>query len=430
MGLIKALAGTIGGQLADQWREFFYCEALDIYTLGMVGKKRESAQNRSSNMHGSDNIISDGSTIAVNDGQCMLIVEQGKIIEICAEPGEFIFDKSSEPSVMFGGLSNGIKKSIDTINRRFTFGGDTGKDQRIYFFNTKEILDNRYGTVSPIPFRVVDNNIGLDIDIAVSCNGIYSFKITDPVLFYTNVTGNFENKYGRGLLDSQLKAELLTALQPAFAKLSAMGIRYSSIPAHTKELAQALNAELSEQWRDLRGLEIIAFGVSSVAASEEDQQMIKELQKTGMMRDPSMAAAAIVTSQSDAMRSASTNDSGAMMGFMGLGMAQQAGGASANDLFAMRQASPNTLVQADESWICSCGCTENKAKFCGECGKPKPATNSWICECGAANTSKFCGECGKPQPEAEPVSQCEKCSWKSPDPNYSPKFCPECGGQI
>ncbi|MDR1185603.1 MAG: SPFH domain-containing protein, partial [Coriobacteriales bacterium] len=299
MGLIKAAIGAVGGQLADQWREYFYCEALDIYTLAAKGQKRISAQGRSSNVRGNDNIISDGSVVAINDGQCMLIVEQGKVIEVCAEPGEFVFDKSTEPSIFYGGLGKGISESVRTMGARISFGGDTGKDQRVYYFNTKEILDNRYGTVSPVPFRVVDANIGLDIDIAVTCNGAYSFKIHDPVLFYTNVTGNFESKYGRGLIDNQLRTELLTALQPAFAKLSAMGVRYSAVPAHTKELSTALNEELSGQWRGLRGLEIVSLGVSAISASEQDQQMIKDLQKAAVMRDPTMAAAAIVSSQAD-----------------------------------------------------------------------------------------------------------------------------------
>jgi membrane protease subunit (stomatin/prohibitin family) len=398
MGLLQALGGAVGGQLADQWREFIYCDAFDIYTLGAKGQKRVSAQGRSSNIQASDNVISSGSLVAVNDGQCVLIVEQGKVIEICAEPGEFVFDASTEPSVFFGGLGAGISKSFQTMGKRIGFGGDTGKDQRVYYFNTKEILDNRYGTVSPIPFRVIDKNIGLDIDIAVICNGIYSYRITDPVLFYTNVSGNFEGKYGRGLIDSQLKSELLTALQPAFSRLSDRGIRYSAIPAHAKELSAVLNEELSGQWQRMRGIEIVSFGVSAISASAQDQQLIKDLQKAAVMRDPTMAAATIVSSQADAMRGAATNESGAMMGFMGLGMAQQTGGTSVQNLYAIGQ-SQQTQPSAADSWVCSCGATGNTSKFCSECGKPRPTTNGWACECGAVNTGKFCSECGKSKPE-------------------------------
>ncbi len=226
MGLIKAITGAAGGTLADQWKEFFYCDSIDAETLVVKGSKRISSKRssntrisskRSSNTKASDNIISDGSGIAVADGQCMLIVEQGKIVEVCAEPGEYTFDKSTEPSIFTGSLSDGIRKTFETIGKRFTYGGDTGKDQRVYYVNTKEIIGNKFGTAMPIPFRVVDRNIGLDIDVSVRCNGIYSYKITDPVLFYTNVCGNVEGSYEREEIDSQLKAEFIGALQPAFA---------------------------------------------------------------------------------------------------------------------------------------------------------------------------------------------------------------------
>ena len=396
MGLIKALSGATGGQLADQWRDYFYCDTLDIFTLGAKGQKRVSNQNRSSNIKASDNIISNGSVIVVNNGQCVLIVEQGKVVDICAEPGEYVYDISSEPSVFLGGLSESIIKSLETIGKRFAFGGDTGKDQRVYFFNTKELISNKYGTINPIPFRVVDLNIGLDVDISIRCNGEYSYKIVDPVLFYTNVTGNFDDRYGRGIIDNQLKTELLSALQPAFAKLSSLGIRYSEIPAHTKELSETLNERLSSLWRDLRGLEIVSIAVSSISASEEDQKLIKELQKASVMRDPTMAAATMVGAQADAMRSAAENESGAMMGFMGLGMAQQAGGANIQNLFALGQ--QTTPVLSTDGWKCSCGATDNQGNFCGECGKPKLEPSTWICVCGAENTKSFCADCGKPKP--------------------------------
>jgi membrane protease subunit (stomatin/prohibitin family) len=398
MGLVKAGLGALGGQLADQWREYIYCDALDIYTIGAKGQKRTSGRGRSANARGEDNIITNGSTVAVNDGQCVLIVEQGKVVDVCAESGEFVYDASTEPSVFYGSLGDGIAHSFDAVRRRFSFGGDTGKDQRVYFFNTKELLSNKYGTVSPVPFRVVDENIGLDVDISVRCNGEYSFKVADPVRFYTNVTGNFADKYGRGLIEPQLKTELLTALQPAFARLSAMGIRYSAIPAHTKELSKVLNEELTELWQESRGLEIASFGVSAITASEEDRQLIKDLQKAAVMRDPSMAAATMVSAQADAMKAAAGNEGGAMMGFMGLGMAQQAGGVNVQDLYTMGQATPSSADATQSGWTCACGAHGNQSKFCGECGSPKPEADSWVCGCGAENTKKFCAECGKPRP--------------------------------
>ena len=252
MGLIKAIGGAVGGVLADQWREYFYCDALDEDILVQKGRKRTSA--RSSNTKGEDNIISNGSLVAVNNGQCMIIVEQGKVVEFCAEPGEYKYDASTEPSLFAGSLGQSILNTFKTIGKRFTFGGDTAKDQRVYYFNTKEIIGNKYGTPNPVPFRVVDKNIGLDIDIAIRCHGEFSYKIVDPLLFYTNVCGNVTESYRRDKIDSMLKSELMTALQPAFAKISDMGIRYSALPGHTMEIADALNEVLSKKWAELRGI--------------------------------------------------------------------------------------------------------------------------------------------------------------------------------
>lgn len=432
MGLLRAGIGAAAGALADQWRDYFYSEALDVNTLVVKGQKRVS--RRSSNTRGEENIISNGSIVAVNEGQCMMIVEQGKVVELCAEPGEFVYDTSTEPSIFYGGLGKGILNTFKLIGKRFTFGGDVAKDQRVYYFNTKEIVGNKYGTPNPVPFRVVDKNIGLDVDIAIRCNGEYSYKIQDPMLFYTNVCGNVEEAYDRSQIDSMLKSELMTALQPAFAKISEMGIRYSALPGHTQEIADALNEVLSKKWGELRGLCVASFGVNSVTAPKEDEQMIKELQKNAVMRNPNMAAATLVGAQSDAMRAAAANPNGAMMGFMGMGMAQQNGGFNAQQLFQMGQAqqtqqapqAPATPAAPQNGWTCSCGAV-NTGKFCAECGAPRPEQSSWTCSCGAVNTGKFCAECGKPRPAATPVYRCNKCGWQPEDPHHPPKFCPECG---
>ncbi len=432
MGLLRAGIGAAAGALADQWRDYFYSEALDVNTLVVKGQKRVS--RRSSNTRGEENIISNGSIVAVNEGQCMMIVEQGKVVELCAEPGEFVYDTSTEPSIFYGGLGKGILNTFKLIGKRFTFGGDAAKDQRVYYFNTKEIVGNKYGTPNPVPFRVVDKNIGLDVDIAIRCNGEYSYKIQDPMLFYTNVCGNVEEAYDRSQIDSMLKSELMTALQPAFAKISEMGIRYSALPGHTQEIADALNEVLSKKWGELRGLCVASFGVNSVTAPKEDEQMIKELQKNAVMRNPNMAAATLVGAQSDAMRAAAANPNGAMMGFMGMGMAQQNGGFNAQQLFQMGQVQqtqqapqvPATPAAPQNGWTCSCGAV-NTGRFCAECGAPRPEQSSWTCSCGAVNTGKFCAECGKPRPAAAPVYRCNKCGWQPEDPHHLPKFCPECG---
>ena len=425
MGLIKAAFQAAAGTLADQWKEYFYCDALDADVLVAKGMRRVSG--RSANKRGDDNIITDGSHIAVADGQCMIIVENGKVADACAEPGAYTYDMGTSPSIFGGSFLNGLKGIARESWERFQFGGGAGKDQRIYYVNIKEIPGNKYGTPNPVPFRVVDRNIGLDVDISIRCNGEYSYRLVNPMVFYANVCGNVGNVYTRDQIDSMLKSELLTALQPAFARISEMGIRYSALPGHTMEIADALNSVLSGKWTELRGIQIYSFGINSVTASKEDEDMIKQLQKSAVMRDPNMAAAALAGAQADVMRTAAGNTAGAMTGFMGMGMAQQAGGSNIQGLYEMgRQQSGTAAGKVVQGWTCSCGAAGNTGKFCTECGAPKPA-EGWTCSCGAVNKGKFCSECGKPKPAGVPQYKCDKCGWEPEDPTKPPKFCPECG---
>ena len=436
MGLINAALGAAGGVMADQWKEYFYCEAIPENVMAVKGLHRVSG--RSTNYKGSENVITNGSVVAVADGQCMIIVDQGKVTELCAEPGEFVYDSSTEPSIFSGSLGQSILATFKNIGKRFTFGGEPPKDQRIYYFNTKELIGNKYGTPSPVPFRVVDQRAGIDIDISLRCFGEYSYRICDPILFYTNVCGNVSEEFTRDRLDGQLKTELLTALQPAFAKISDMGIRYSSLPGHTMELADALNEVLSSKWRDLRGLEIVSFGVSSVKASEEDEKMLKEMQRNAAFMDPTRAAAHLVGAQASAMQAAASNQgAGPAMAFMGMNMAGQMGGMNTQGLYQMgaqqqaqqqaAQPAPAAPAAPTNGWTCSCGKTGNTGKFCAECGSPKPVSDTWTCACGAVNKGKFCSECGKPKPTAPRHYKCNKCGWEPADPTNPPKFCPECG---
>ena len=403
MGLIKAAVGSAKGVLADSWKEMIYCDAIPADVLVVKGQKRVSG--RSSNRYGDDNIITNGSRVVVNEGQAMIIVDQGAIVDFCGDAGEYTYDVSSEPSFNFGNFGQSMAETFKQIGGRFEFGGDTGHDQRVYYFNTKEIIGNKYGTANPVPFRVVDQNIGLDVDISVRCNGEYSYKIVNPLLFYKNVCGNVEQPYSRSEIDSQLKSELLTALQPAFAKISAMGVRYSAVPAHTQELADALNEELDSKWRDLRGIEVASFGVNSITASPEDEQMIKNLQRTATMRNADMRQAVIADATAEAMKTAAGNEGGAMNGFFGMNMAGMAGGTAMANQPAQAGAYPNQYAVAQgggfaggaATWTCpKCG-HENTGKFCNECGTPKPApapaAGEWTCpKCGKKNTGKFCGD--------------------------------------
>lgn len=434
MGLIKAITGAAGSAMADQWKEFFYCDALDKDVIAVKGQKRTSG--RSSNTKGSDNIISNGSGIAVADGQCMMIVEQGKIVEVCAEPGEFTYDTSTEPSIFTGSLGQSILDTFKMIGKRFTYGGDTAKDQRVYYFNTKELIENKFGTPNPIPFRVVDRNIGLDIDVSVRCSGVYSYKIIDPLLFYTNVCGNIEREYTRDEIDTQLKTEFISALQPAFAKISDMEVRPSSLPAHAEELSEAMNEALTKKWSELRGIAVVSIAMNPITLPEEDAEMIKEAQRTAINRNPGMAAATLVGAQAEAMKNAASNSAGAMTGFLGMGMAAQAGGVNAQSLFEMnaasqaaQQASPAQTAQTAQP--AQTAPVQPVPPAAGQpaqgMGAPAASGTSWTCACGAVNMGKFCTECGSPKPAGTPVYRCSNCGWEPADPHHPPKFCPECG---
>ena len=400
MGLIKAVMGAVGGALADQWKEFFYCDALDNDTLMVKGQKRTGT--RSSNTKGANNVISNGSGIMVANGQCMIIVEQGKVVEVCAEPGEYTYDVSSEPSIFCGNLGESIKATFQNIGNRFTYGGDTGKDQRVYYFNMKEITDNKFGTANPVWFRVVDQRIHLDKDIEIRCNGIYSYRITNPLLFYSNVGGNVSDRYERSEIDSQLKTEFVNALQPAFAKIADLGIRPNQIPAHSMEIGDAMNEVLTKKWSELRGISIVSVAFNPITMNPEDAEVIKRAQDASMYTNPSMMAATLGMAQAEAMKTAAGNPNGAMMGFVGMNMVS---GENVQRLYEQ-----GNMVRWQQMKQSSSG---------QEC--------SWVCGCGAVNYGKFCMNCGGQKPAGVPLYRCDKCGWQSENQNNPPKFCPECG---
>ena len=424
MGLIKAGLGAVGGVLADQWKEFFYCDALDNEVLVKKGQKRISG--RSSNTKASDNIISNGSVIAVADGQCMLIVEQGKVVEVCAEPGEFTYDSSTEPSIFSGKFGQSLVDSFKTLGKRFTFGGDTGKDQRVYYINTKEILNNRFGTPSPIMFEVMNKRIGMSRTVQVRCNGIYSYIISDPLKFYTRLCGNVQGDFTRDQIDDQLKTEFIDALQPGFGALAEQELRPAQIPSKANELKKAMNDALKADWSDTRGISIEKIALNPITLTPEDMKKINEMEDAATMgSNPFMMAGRMTNATANAMETAAGNESGAMNGFIGMGMAGNAmgGGFNAAQQFynaGMQQQAQQPQQSAQGGWKCSCGATAT-GKFCPECGTKKPE-EGWKCSCGTVNTGKFCAECGA----KKPATKCEKCGYE-PAPGTSPKFCPECG---
>lgn len=449
MGLIKAVKDALSTVAADQWREYFYCDSLSNDVLMVKGQKRVT-EGRNSNTKGLDNIISNGSVIAVNEGQCMIIVDQGGIVDVCAEAGEFIYDHSTEPSIFYGNLGESVKQTFATLGRRFTFGGNQAKDQRVYFFNTKEIMNNLFGTPSPIPFRVLDRNTGFDFDTAVKVNGQYSFKIADPLLFYTNVCANVTDSYKKTDLLTALKSELLTALQPAFAKISAQGVRPYEIPGFSEEICKYMTEELSSQWTELRGIVMVKMAINSADMIPEDRERFQKWQDTAMLRNTDMQAArqteAFANMIENTNLSGGSNGEGGspmngamnmmamgMMGNMmngGFGNMMGGGGKQANmqqPTQQMPQMQAPGAAAPVLGWTCKCGHSDNRGKFCMECGAPKPSDAGWTCGCGSVNQGKFCSNCGSKKPEGAPLYKCDKCGWEPEDPTNPPKFCPECG---
>ena len=398
MGLISAGLGAVGGVLADQWKEYFYCEAMDKNVLMTKGVKQTGG--RSTNYKGSDNIITNGSGIAVADGQAMIIVDDGEVVEFCAEPGRFTWDASSEPSIFTGKLWDSIKETFKLVGKRFSYGGATGHDQRIYYFNTKELLDNKFGTQNPIPFRIVDARANVDLELAVRCAGVYSYRIADPLLFYTKVVGNISGDYRRDELDLQLKSEFISALQPAFAKLSQMQLRPSEIITHNTELEQAMNEALSQKWGQLRGLEVVSVALSTVTMPEEDQERLKMLQTAATLSNPNLGAGFMTASIGTAVNTAAANENGAMSGLMGVGMGLNMGAGQIAGMYAAGQ-QQSSAAPAEGGWTCpKCG-TAAKGNFCSQCGTKKPAVQAdWFCpNCGAPGSGNFCSQCGTKKPE-------------------------------
>lgn len=455
-----ALGTAISSTLSDQWKEYFYCDAMPDDLLMVKAKKRTSS--RSSNK-GNDEIITNGSVFAVADGQCAIIVDQGKIVEICAIPGEYTYDMSTEPSVFSGNLGSSIIDTFKTIGKRFTFGGDTPTIQRLYYINTKPIKNNLFGTRSPIMFRIVDTNIGLDIDTKIKCNGSYDYIIADPILFYTSLAGNITHEYRRSEIDASLKAAFIDALQTGLSKVSKQGIRYSEITDHKDAIVDAMNEVLAAKWGESKGIKITNVYMNPFTFDEKIEQRINDAQMRAIDRDPGMAATVMLNAQAEAMKLAAGNTAtGPMMGFMNMNMAQQMGGMNSQALYQMsaqQQAMQQQAMQQQQAaaqnanaWTCSCGTSNtskfcmncgtpkpapagewkcncgasNTSKFCMNCGAPKPNNDGWSCKCGAVNKGKFCMECGAPKPAGAPLYRCDKCGWEPEDPTHPPKFCPEC----
>lgn len=401
MGFIKAGIGALSTELADSWKDFFYCDSMGQNILMKKGQVRVGS--KSSNTKRDENIISDGSKVIVSDGQCLLVSENGKIIDVVAEPGEYIYNTGTAPTIFEGGFK-GLKESLKRVGQRFTYGGQAANDQRVYYVNTKEIMDNKIG-FGDIPFR--DSEFGFTIKIRGY--GVYSYKITDPVLFYVNIAGNANKDITRAEVDEQMRAEVQQQMQPALGKIAAKGIAYDQLTTYTLDIAKELNAALTDSWVALRGISVISVALASITPDEDSAAKIAQFQESRVYTNPQMLGARLGTAQANAMEDAAKNTAGAAAAFMGMGMAQNAGGANAAQFMQMGM---NESAQAQNS--------QGAAP-----SQNTQAAGEWTCpKCGAKNTGKFCTECGAPKPSG---TFCGNCGYKVPDGQNPPKFCPECG---
>lgn len=400
MGLIRVLKDSIKGELADQYLDYFNCDTLSEDVLVAKGIKRGKRGN-------SSDIISNGSGIVVNEGQCALIVSQGAITEVCAEPGIYTYNSSTESSIFYGEFDKSLEASFTQFGRRFAHGGVAPTDQRVYYVNTKEILNNKFGTNNPLPFRVIDARTGIDFDISVRCFGTYTFRIIDPILFFKNVSGNVTTEFKRAQIGNQLRDEMLHGMIPAFDKIASLGVRYSEIGLHTEELRKSIMENLKETWTDNRGIDLISLNFQSIDIPPEDLSRIKEIQYDAVYTNQSMLGAKLGLAQAEAMKSAAANPNGTpMMAFANMNMAGAMGGQTN---FAGMIANGQGIAPVTA-------------------GAKAEISDEWTCPtCKTVNKGKFCPECGTKKPSGVISYRCNKCGWEPADSTNPPKFCPECG---
>lgn len=415
MGLIKAVKETIGGSLADQWLEVIEPESMGDQTVMTPGIRTGKGANRK----GGEHVISNGSVIHVYEGQFMMLLDGGKIVDYSAQPGYFTVDNSSMPSMFSGSMEDVLASSFD----RFRYGGATPTTQKVLYINLQEIKGIRFGTRNPISYFDRFYNA----ELFLRAHGTYSIRIVDPIRFYAEALPKNQDQVEITEINEQYLFEFMEALQACINQLSADGVSISYVPSKSRELSRYMADTLDGEWKKTRGMEIQSVAIASVSYDDQSRKLIQMRNQGAMLQDPSIREGYMQGAVARGMESAGKNPAGSAMGFMGMGMGMQAGGdalsaASHTNRSQMQgqafRKAPDAGSAAD-SWICSCG-HANTGKFCSECGKPRPATDSWTCSCGQVNTGKFCSECGKPRPAAG--SWICACGQEN-----TGKFCSECG---
>ena len=419
MGIIKAALHAVGGAFADQWLEVLEADDMGGTTLFTKGVKVRKNDKRNNNKKGTEDYVSDGSIIHVYPGQFMMLVDGGKIVDFTADEGYYKVDNASAPSLFAGNLGSTLKESFSRIK----FGGVPSTSQKAYFINLQEIKGIKFGTRNPINYFDSFYNA----ELFLRAHGTYSIKITDPLKFYSEVIPKNADRVEVSQINEQYLNEFLEALGAAINSMSADGVRISYVASKSRELSRYMQTELDEDWKALRGMEVLSVGLGGISYDEKSREMIDMRNQGAMLGDASIREGYVQGAVARGMEAAGSNANGSAQAFMGMGMAMNAGGgfmsaASASNQAQMerdRQAAPAAPANG---WTCSCGQT-NTGKFCSECGSPKPApAGTWTCACGAVCTGKFCPECGSPRPAAEWF--CTECGAKN---DAGAKFCSECG---
>lgn len=391
MGLIRAFTSSAMSYIGDLWEDYIYCDSLDGNTLVQKGRARKSG---GAGNNASDNVITEGSRIAVNAGQMLVVVENGRIIDFTAEQGGYEYKSNTSPTMFCGDFGEALKISFNEIAGRFAFGGQAGNDQRVYFINTKEIPNNRFG-FGNAPYRDGEFNM----TILLQGFGVFSYEITDPIVFYTNICGNVADKYVKTSIEPQLKAELQSAILPVLGELAESGVHYDRLSGQTDKITELLQSRLAEQWKKGRGIEIKNISFNNILPDDESVDKIRQLQESrAYSGNRAMLGARVGAAQASAMESAAENSAGAVTGFMGMNMAQNAGSVDVNDLMRPQPLQPQQPTGG--TWTCSCGMTIDEAfGFCPKCGKKKPeipkCTNCGLEFSGQLLDMKFCPKCGK-----------------------------------
>lgn len=385
MGLVKILFDSIKQTFSEQWIDYFKCDSIPADVLVARGRRFAYGGNAGTD----ENVISDGSRVDVADGQFMIIVENGKVVDYCAEPGQYLYKTGTKPS-LFNGIFTNLGSVAKESGRKFTAGGQRLSDQRVYYVNLKEVMGNKWG-VGNVAFRDSE----FDFSMKISAYGEYTYKITNPLAFYKSVSGNLKGDFYKSAVEPMLKAELQTALQTALGRVALKGIPYDKLPLYTTEVCDALNAELRQKWSERRGISLYSIAIASVAPDDESAQKIAEFQESRVYgRNAGMMGAKLGLAKAEAMQNAASNSGGAMLGFMGMGMANGAAGNSVENMYAMGSA--KAPQNSGGSWTCTCGRTSD-GNFCPDCGKRRPS--GWACpDCGYTSGGarpNFCPNCGK-----------------------------------